>query len=298
MRLMLFFLLFAMVASAHARLNVFACEPEWAALARELGGDEVKVTSATTALQDPHHVQARPSLIARLRRADLLVCTGAGLETGWLPVLLRRAGNPRVQPGRPGYLEAASAVPLLERPARLDRAQGDVHPQGNPHIQTDPHAILAVARRLGDRLAQVDPGHAEHYRARLADFEQRWQQALGHWDEQGRALRGMPVVVQHDGWVYLEHWLGLKRVATLEPKPGVPPSSADLAAVLQKLRQSPARAVIRAAYQDDRPSEWLSRRAGIPELVLPFTVGGDARSGDLFTLYDRTLELLLSAGTP
>lgn len=296
MKKSLWFIVFllGLTTAAQAATRIFACEPEWGALAREIGGKAVKVTVATTALQDPHHVQARPSLIARLRRADLLICSGADLEIGWLPVLLRRAANPRVQPGQPGYVEAASAVPLLERPARLDRAQGDVHPQGNPHIQTDPHNILPVARLLAQRLAEVDAGHAADYQKHLADFEQRWQQALARWDRKGEPLRGMPIVVQHNGWVYLEHWLGLKRVATLEPKPGVPPSSADLAAVLQKIRQTPVKAVIRAAYQDDRPAHWLAQRAGIPELVLPFTVGGDDRSGDLFKLYDRTLELLLS----
>ncbi|WP_456374780.1 metal ABC transporter substrate-binding protein [Thiolapillus sp.] len=291
-------LLFALLgfnASAHADLNVFACEPEWAALSRELGGDKLHVSVATTALQDPHHVQARPSLITRLRKADLLICTGADLEIGWLPVLLRRAGNARVQPGQPGYLEAASAVPLRERPARLDRAQGDVHPQGNPHIQTDPHNIARVARVLSRRLMQLDGENSAYYEQRSARFMKRWKEALANWDRQGAALKGMPVVVQHNGWTYLLHWLGLERIATLEPKPGVPPSSADLTRVLALLKQTPARAVIRAAYQDGRPSAWLSERAEIPELVLPFTVGGDDQSGDLFQLYDRTLELLLSA---
>ncbi|BAO43462.1 metal ABC transporter substrate-binding protein [Thiolapillus brandeum] len=279
---------------ASAKINLFACEPEWGALAVELGGDKLHVTTATTALQDPHHVQARPSLIARLRRADMLICTGADLEVGWLPVLLRRASNARVQPGQPGYVEAASAVPLLDRPARLDRAQGDVHPQGNPHIQTDPHNILKVARLVSHRLSQVDAENSGYYQQRLDDFIQRWRQALIRWDERGKVLKGTPVVVQHNGWTYLVHWLGLQQVATLESKPGVPPSSADLAKVLNTLKIQPAKAVIRAAYQDDRPSQWLSERAGIPRLVLPFTVGGDDQSGDLFKLYDRTLDLLLS----
>ena len=281
-------------ATASADLKVFACEPEWAALARELGGDKLHISTATTALQDPHHVQARPSLIARLRKADLLICTGAGLEVGWLPVLLRRASNAGVQPGQPGYLEAASAVALRDRPARLDRAQGDVHPQGNPHIQTDPHNILKVAKMLSQRLIQLDAENTAFYQQRIAGFSKRWNEALAGWDKQGEKLRGMPIVVQHNGWTYLVHWLGLKQVATLEPKPGVPPSSADLSKVLMQLKSQPAKAVIRAAYQDDRPSSWLSERAKIPQLVLPFTVGGDERSGDLFKLYDRTLDLLLS----
>ncbi len=293
-RLLLLLLVVGFNVTAHADLRVFACEPEWAALAQELGGDKLKISTATTALQDPHHVQARPSLIARLRKADLLVCTGADLEIGWLPVLLRRASNADVQPGEPGYFEAASAVALLERPARLDRGQGDVHPQGNPHIQTDPHNILLVAKALSQRLGQLDAEHAAYYEQRLAGFSKRWTTALAGWDEQGRTLKGMPVVVQHNGWTYLVHWLGLKQVAILEPKPGVPPSSADLSRVLLQLKSQPAKAVVRAAYQDDRPSAWLSERAGIPELVLPFTVGGDDQSGDLFKLYDRTLNLLLS----
>ena len=290
----LLFILSGLNATANADLKVFACEPEWAALSLELGGDKLHISTATTALQDPHHVQARPSLIARLRKADLLVCTGADLEIGWLPVLLRRASNARVQPGQPGYFEAASTVALLDRPARLDRAQGDVHPQGNPHIQTDPHNLLKVAKVLSQRLIQLDAENTAFYEQKLNQFSRRWTEALARWDKKGRTLKGMPVVVQHNGWTYLEHWLGLKRVATLEPKPGVPPSSADLSKVLKRLKSQPAKAVIRAAYQDDRPSAWLSERAEIPALVLPFTVGGDEQSGDLFQLYDRTLNLLLS----
>ncbi len=287
-------LMLGLCSVANAKTNVFACEPEWAALAKELGGDKLKITSATTALQDPHHVQARPSLIARLRRADILVCTGADLEIGWLPVLLRRASNARVQPGQPGYVEAASAVALLEKPARLDRSLGDVHPQGNPHIQTDPHNIIKVAKLLTQRLKAVDPANSDYFQQQLADFSARWQQALAKWDQQAKVLNGMPVVVQHNGWAYLIHWLGMKQVAILEPKPGVPPSSSDLAKVLARLKGQPAKAVLRAAYQDRRPSEWLAEHADIPQLVLPFTVGGDDQSGDLFKLYQHTLDMLLS----
>jgi zinc/manganese transport system substrate-binding protein len=157
-------------APVAAAVSVFACEPEWAALAREVGGDRVEAISATTARQDPHRIQARPSLIARLRKADLLICTGAGLEAGWLPLLLRRANNPHVQPGQPGYLEATTVVGLLDRPQRLDRAEGDIHAQGNPHIQTSPHNLAAVATALAERLTAVDPEYAQHYQTRLEDF--------------------------------------------------------------------------------------------------------------------------------
>ena len=240
-----------------------------------------------------HHIQARPSLIARLRRADLLVCTGAGLEEGWLPVLLRRANNPRVQVGATGYLEAADHVRLRDQPARVDRAEGDIHPQGNPHIQLDPRNIRHVAGVVTERLAVIDPAHAEHYRARLESFSKRWEQAIARWGELAQPLKGMPVVVHHNAWVYLEYWLGLEVVGTLEPKPGIPPSSTHLSRLLAQLEQRPARVIIRSAYQSPRASEWLSQRADIPALVLPSTVGGSDAAQDLFGLFDDIIVQML-----
>ena len=282
-------------ANVHARMEVFACEPEWAALIKELGGDNVKASSATTALQDVHHIQARPSLIARLRRADLLICTGAGLEEGWLPVLQRRANNPRVQMGASGYLEVSNHVRLRDRPDRIDRAEGDIHPRGNPHIQLDPHNIEHIAEVVSKRLIMIDPAHAEEYQANLAAFITRWQHAIERWDAQAEPLRGTPVVVHHNAWVYLEQWLALEVVGILEPKPGVPPSSTHLSQLLAQLEQRPARMVIRSAYQSPRASDWLSQRAGIPAVVLPSTVGGSEGAQDLFGLFDDIIRKLLEA---
>jgi len=280
---------------AAAEIRVFACEPEWSALARELGGDRVSVFTATTARQDPHHIEARPSLIARLRQADLLVCTGAELETGWLPMLLRQSGNAGVQPGRPGYFEAANHVRMLEIPARLDRAEGDVHAAGNPHIQTDPRNIGAVATALARRLAEIDPAGADHYQTRQRDFAQRWDAAIKRWEQQAAPLRGVRIVVQHKGFPYLENWLGLRQVATLEPRPGMEPTSGYLVEVLEKLKREPAKMILRAVYNDDRASVWLSERTGIPVVTLPYTVGGSDQAGNLFGLFDDTVRRLLGA---
>lgn len=289
---------FAVAAStlpAHAALRVFACEPEWAALAQALGGPLVEAVSATTAQQDPHQIQARPSLIARVRNADLVVCTGAELETGWLPVLLQQSGNARVQPGQPGYFAAADAVRKLEVPAQVDRAQGDVHAAGNPHIQTDPRNIGLVAVSLAHRLSQVDPTQARTYETRLADFNRRWGVALQRWSQEAASLKGTSIVVQHQGFPYLENWLGLKQVAALEPKPGIEPSSSHLSAVVKQLQQQPAKMVIRAAYNDGRGAQWLAERTKLPVVVLPFTVGGSERAKDLFGLFDDTVARLLAA---
>jgi zinc/manganese transport system substrate-binding protein len=282
--------------NAAADLRVFSCEPEWSSLVTELAGDHADVFTATTAQQDPHYIQARPSLIAQMRRADLVVCTGAELEIGWLPVLMARGGNPRVKPGTDGYFEAASFVPMLEVPQRLDRAEGDVHPSGNPHIQLDPRNIARIAPALSERLAKIDPANAGDYRKRLEDFSQRWQNALQRWDTEAESLKGMPIVVHHKSWAYLNQWLGLKEIGTLEPKPGVPPSSSHLAELLETLKATPAKAVIRAPYQDPRASEWLIKQVpGLVMIEMPFTVGGNAQATDLFGLFDSSIALLKGA---
>jgi zinc/manganese transport system substrate-binding protein len=288
--------LLALAQPAQAALRVFACEPEWGALAQALGGNLVDVTVATTALQDPHQIQAKPSLISRMRNADLVVCTGAELEIGWLPVLLQQSGNAKVQPGQPGYFEAARTVRMLEIPTSVDRSQGDVHAAGNPHIQTDPRTIAVVATALGARLQQVDGAHAAEYQGRTADFSQKWQQAIAKWTAQAAALRGAPVVSQHKGFAYLYDWLGLKEVAVLEPKPGVEPSASHLQAVLATLKATPARMVLYAAYQDPRSSEWVATNANIPAVKIPFTVGGSDGAKDLFGLFDDTVARLVAAG--
>jgi zinc/manganese transport system substrate-binding protein len=289
----------AAFAAPALALNVFACEPEWGALARELGGADVEVYTATTALQDVHKIQARPSLIAKYRQAELLVCTGAELEIGWLPALADKGNNPKLRPGSPGYFDASRFVEMREVPVSLDRSLGDVHPYGNPHIQTGPGSILAVGGPLAERLAQLDPANAQDYRARHAVFAQKWREAMARWAARGKPLAGVKVVSAHQGWVYLYEWLGMQEVATLEPKPGIPPSAGHLERVLTELQRTPARMVIRAAYQDPRPAQWLSERAGIAAVELPFTVGGGPGTDDLFGLFDVTLERLLrAAGAP
>ncbi len=292
----LFFVgLLSLAAPAASALEAFACEPEWGALLREVGGGTVHVTTATHAHQDPHHVQARPSLIARLRRADLLVCTGAGLEVGWLPQLLRQSANPRVQSGRPGHFLAADQVPLLEVPTRVDRSMGDVHPQGNPHLHLDPHRLATVAEALGARLAQIDPDRTALYERRTQDFLARWQAAVSRWEARARPLRGTVVVTHHKDFTYLAHWLGMVVAGTLEPKPGIPPSAGHLARLAHTLPAMHPRLILRTPYQPARPSLWLAKRLGIPAVVLPYTVGGSDRAQDLFGLFDDTLDRLLEA---
>jgi zinc/manganese transport system substrate-binding protein len=284
-----------LVLPAHAALKVFATVPEWGALAKEIGGTQVEVFTATNGMQDPHHIQARPSLIARARSADLIVATGAELEIGWLPVVQRESGNARVQAGQPGYFEAAGYVTMLEVPGRLDRAEGDVHAGGNPHIQTDPRNFLKVGEALVARMAELAPADAATYRANWKSFGERWRAAITRWENQAAPLRGQPIAVQHKAFSYLEDWLGLKEVATLEPKPGVAPSLAHLGRLLAQVATHPPKLVLRSAYQSPQAADWFGREARVPVVVVPFTVGGNERASDLFALFDDTVERLLAA---
>ena len=289
---LLMFGLFVYAGSAGATLNVFACEPEWAALAEMIGGDKLDVYSATTGKQDPHHIEARPSLIAKTRRADLLFCTGAELEVGWLPVLLRKAGNGRIASGTPGYLMATNHLQLLDKPQHVDRSMGDVHAAGNPHVHLDPRNILRVAEVLTQRLQQLDAANANFYQQSFDQFSTRWQAAIVQWQQQASPLQGLHFAVNHKSWVYLANWLGLDMNITLEPYPGVPPSTDDLARLIKQMKQQTVSAIIYSAHSNPRAALWLSERSDIPTVELPFTVGGSAAAHDLFSLFDETLRLL------
>ena len=282
-------------AAAQAAVNVLACEPEWADLASRLGGDRVRVSSATTGLQDPHHVEARPSLIARTRNADLLVCTGMELEAGWLPALVEQSGNSRVAPGRPGLFEAGRFVVPLEVPAQVDRSQGDVHAQGNPHIHLDPRNVARVADALARRLGEIDPDGASAYGTRHQAFAAQWADAQRRWLEQGAELKGVALVEHHRNLSYLANWLGMRIEGSLEPKPGIEPSAAHLNALLKSLDQRPIRLVAHMTYQDARAAQWLGTNAHVPVVALPLTIGGTDKAKDLFSLYDEILARLREA---
>lgn len=275
--------------SASAKVEVFACEPEWKSLAEVLGGEHVNAFSATTAFQDPHYVEARPSLIAKTRQADLLVCTGAELEVGWLPLLLRQSGNASIQQNEPGFFLAAEQVERIEIPTVLDRSQGDVHASGNPHVHWDPYRLLTIAKALSLRLISIDSDNADDYQANFRAFDKMWQTQIQSWETQAAQLKGKKAIVYHKNWSYLLNWLGIESVADLEPKPGLPPTSAHLASLLKKVRSTGADTILVANYQDDKGAQWLSEKTQVPVINLPFTVGGSENASDLVLLYNEVL---------
>lgn len=276
--------------------HVFACEPEWAALTKVLL-PSATVFSATHHLQDPHHIEARPALIAQLRRADLAVCTGAALETGWLPMLQQRAGNATVQDGRSGMFFAADHVTLLDPyKGTVTPFAGDVHAQGNPHVQADPYRLLQVAQALRQRLSELQTDQAQAIEARHRQFDLKLRARISEWERRAVPLRGKEVVGQHTSLGYLWSWLGLRQVADLEPKPGMPPTPGHLEKTLAQLKARPALAIVVAAHQDPRAGKWLATQLGdtLPLLILPATVADDGEEA-LFQWYERLVTALVQS---
>lgn len=295
MRLLLLVMLFTLSWSAHSRINIFACEPEWAALSEELAGNMARVYRATSAGQDPHRIEARPSLIAKMRRADLLVCSGAELEVGWLPLLQRQASNAKVLNNGSGYFEAAAQVERLEKHESVDRSMGDVHGAGNPHVHLDPYRLLQIANKLSQRMQLIDAENSKTYAENFEHFQRKWQSAIGRWEKKVDSLKGLQVLTQHKSWSYFLNWLGIEAIADLEPKPGLPPTAGHLARVISIAREKQPFATLVAAYQTPKSAHWLEQKTGVKALHLAYTVGGADDADNLIALYDSMLNKLLEA---
>ncbi|KPQ00214.1 zinc ABC transporter substrate-binding protein [Marinobacter sp. HL-58] len=277
---------------AQAALNVFACEPEWADLVLALVPD-ADVHTATSAGQDPHYIEARPSLISAMRRADLAVCTGASLEAGWLPALISRASNSVIRPGKPGLFFAAEQVTLHQPQDHVDRSMGDVHPEGDPHIHLDPDRVPVIVDALADRIIELAPDQENAVRLRQRQWQVRWNLEKAQWRDAAEKLEGTQVAVQHATFGYLLRWLGVETAIDLEPKPGLPPSASHLSKVLSDPALERAELVLIASYQDRRPAQWLSKKTGLPVEVVPGTVTGEAGSDSLSALVSQLIDRLL-----
>ncbi|WP_227664299.1 metal ABC transporter substrate-binding protein [Marinobacter litoralis] len=276
---------------ARADFHVFACEPEWATLTRALMPD-AHVTTATSYLQDPHYIEARPSLIAAIGRADIAVCTGASLEAGWLPMLLQRAGNRKVQPGRPGLFFAADHAQLHAPHDHVDRSMGDVHPEGNPHVHLSPDQLPKITEALAQRLGELRPEHSADIFARYITWRVNWNSHREQWRESAKTLEGHSVVVQHTGFIYLLNWLGVGSTVDLEPKPGLPPSASHLSQLLTDPALDKASAILIASHQSRKPAQWLAERTGKPVVVLPGTVTDDPETDTLAELISMIVNRL------
>ncbi|MCG8422092.1 MAG: metal ABC transporter substrate-binding protein [Proteobacteria bacterium] len=275
------FAAFAAPQSARAELSVVATVPDLAALVKEVGGSKVSVTALSLATQDPHWVDAKPSLVLKVNQADLLVAVGVQLEVGWLPVLQSGARNSRIQRSGAGFLECAAHVELLEVPrVPVNRSMGDVHPGGNPHFLYDPRQARACASAIASKMAALDPDNATAYHKNLAEFGRRLDRARQQWEKRMDRHRGTSVVTYHRSWVYLTKWLGLVEVATLEPKPGIPPSPGHLAKVIRLARSKQVKLLFQEAYYPSRTGNLVADKIGARLVSLPG--GTDFRKGQSY----------------
>jgi zinc/manganese transport system substrate-binding protein len=288
-------LLTAQLASAK-KLNVVTSTTDLGALAQEIGGDRINVESIAKGYQDPHFVEAKPSFLLKLRQADLLISVGLQLEIGWLPPLITQSGNPRVQVGAPGYLDASQFAEILEIPAgQVTRAMGDVHPLGNPHYWLDPDNGRRVAKGIAGKLAELDPQDGPYFQQRFADFDKRLTAAEKNWDEQMKAYRGRKVVTYHNSWTNFAKHFGLNVVGYIEPRPGIPPTPQHTIELIQLMRRDNIKLVLVEPYFDLKTPNSIGRETGAQVVVLLPSVGGEKQASDYFKLFDYDIALLTKA---
>jgi zinc/manganese transport system substrate-binding protein len=289
-------LLLAAAAPARATVNVVTTTEGLAAVVAEIGGDKVKVTALSRGIQDPHFVDANPSLAVKLRNADLLVDVGMELESGWLPPLVTQSRNGAIQPGGARRLTAAASVPPMDLPTGpVDRSQGDIHPSGNPHFLADPRRVTLVAAAIAARLAEIDPGNAPFYQQRLEAFRGKVAAAEKGWKAQLTPLAGRSVVTQHKTLTYLLDWAGLKAAGYLEPKPGVSPPPSHVAALAAAVKTAGVKGVLVENYYDRRPADQLRDLTGVKVIVIPGDVGGTRDASDWVSWVDVLVKALVQA---
>lgn len=270
----------ATASPAVADMKVVATVPSLAAIAKEVGGNKVSVTAISLPTQDAHFVDAKPSLVLKLNKADALLAIGADLEVGWLPSLQNQARNPRILPAGAGYLECAAHVTLRDRPAVVDRSQGDVHAAGNPHFLYDPRAAAACARAISAHFTKLDGGNAKTYQANLDRFVKDLDGARARWEKQLAAYRGAPVIAYHRSLSYLFDWLGLAEVATLEPKPGIPPTASHVATVIRIGKEKGARVIAQEAFYPDKTCALVAKKLAASVVRIPG--GADVGKGQTY----------------
>lgn len=286
------FSLFCISSNASAKLNIFACESEWAALTKEITKDKANIYIAVKPNQDAHHLQARPSLINQVRKADLLVCNGADLEIGWLDLVIQNSRNNKLTKGNVGHFLAADHVNLLEVPTELDRKHGDVHAAGNPHLHLDPANLLIIAAKLTNNLVLTDPENEAFYQENLKVFSAKLKQQLKLWQKQAEQLAGQKIVVIHKRYIYLIKWLNLNRIATIEKLPGISPSIKHLKEVERKLQGQAGVLALVAPFDNSSYVRWLEDNSKSKIVNLPYS---PAENQDIFSFYSEVITKLISA---
>ncbi|HEX6537126.1 MAG TPA: metal ABC transporter substrate-binding protein [Gemmatimonadaceae bacterium] len=282
--------------AARAQLNVVTSTTDLYDIAKAVGGDRIEATHIGEGYQDPHFIEAKPSFVLQMRRADVWAFVGLDLEIGWMPLLLDGARNPKIRPGGSGYIDVSKVIPVLDVPqGNVDRSQGDVHPRGNPHYWLDPENGKRIARLFRDRFAQLDPAGASTYAANEQAFERRLDAAASSWAGALAAIKGKPVVAWHTSWRYFAEYTGMNIVGFMEPKPGVPPSPSHLAGLVQTMKRTGAKVIIMEPFYDRKTADFVARNTGATVLVLPPSVGGVKGLDDYIALMKYDIDQVARA---
>jgi ABC-type Zn uptake system ZnuABC Zn-binding protein ZnuA len=285
-----------MATSAQAQLRVVGSTEDMAALAREVGGDKVKVDGIGRGYQDPHFVEAKPSFILTLAKADLLIAVGRELEISWLPPLITQSRNAKIQPGAAGYLDASQNVRILDIPTgAVTRAMGDVHPSGNPHYWLDPNNGRLVAQAIKAKLQEIDRANAAYYDQRYADFDKRLREAEKRWDATMAPYKGMKIVTYHRSWTNFADRFKLDVIGFVEPKPGVPPSPQHTIDLIKAMKADNIKVLLVEPYFDLKTPNSIGRETGAAVLVMPPSVGGEKVITDYIKLFDYDVDLFAKA---
>jgi zinc/manganese transport system substrate-binding protein len=283
-------------SSAAKKLNVVTSTTDMAALAHEVGGDRIAVEALAKGYQDPHFVEAKPSFLLKLKNADLLIVVGLQLEIGWLPPLITQCGNPRIQLGAPGYLDASQFAEILDVPTgQITRAMGDVHPLGNPHYWLDPDNGRRIARGIAQKLGEMDPADSQYFQERFQDFDRRLTAAEKTWDAQMAPYKGRKVVTYHTSWSNFAKHFGLQVVGYIEPRPGIPPTPAHTIEIIQMMRRDNVKVVVVEPYFDLKTPNSIGSATGAKVIVLLPSVGGEKEVTDYFELFEYDINLLIQA---
>lgn len=273
-KIILFFMIVMMPMNAFAKVKIVASLPVFGAIAQEVGGDRVEITSLAKPGQDPHFLDAKPTYVVALSQADLLLQGGLELEIGWLPVLMTQSHNPKIQKGQVGYLEASKGIRILEIPSAVDRSMGDVHPEGNPHYWLDPRNGILIASNIAERLGQLDPANASFYQDRFNVFRREFSEKIKTWENIIQKLRGNKMMTYHQSFSYFLDWAKLQSVGQIEPKPGIPPTPSHLLSLIDLLKKDSISFILVEDYYDARPAQELSKKTNVPVLIVPTSSGG------------------------
>jgi zinc/manganese transport system substrate-binding protein len=282
---------FSLTSFSYGQIKVVTTYPYIGDLTQKIGGERIEVFILGKGTEDPHFIVPKPSYIAKLRGADLLIINGAGLEIGFIPILIQQANNPRIQTSK-GFLDLSQQVKLIDVPANVSRAEGDIHPEGNPHFSLDPHRIPILARAIEEKLCNLDPTNCRPYEKNLSEFLKHWEEKTREWDHKLSTLKGKGIIQYHQLFNYFLSAYHLSMIGTVEPKPGIPPTARHMEELIETAKIHKVEFILQDVYHEKRSARFVAEKTGAKDILLPNDVGAVPEAKDVFSLFDEIVRRL------